>query len=167
MKSSPAVPGKLCTMSTGGRVFLILSVHLPGQSQQCLQGFTGSTPANQATLAETDSGDWKVLGKPIHVPLAKFAGPNPAYQLVARRGPPITFMPGATESAADRLQRSKANLRDAGGARRSFNLTEPALKALSKIRTTRQQATDEKLDDTKVVNSLLLEEAGRLARKGK
>lgn len=166
MKSSPVSPGKLCESKTGGkrdRRFLVLAVHLSGQRQQSLNGFDGVTPADHVTVAEAVGGDWRLLGEVLDIPHKAFTDKAPTFRMVVKRGAPITFMPGASDGASTRLQRSHANLKDTGGARRSVNFSGAALKALNRIKSVRQKSTDEKLDDTKIVNSLILEEDSRLA----
>lgn len=166
MKSSPVSPGKLFESKAGGkreRRFLVLAVHLSGQRQQSLKGFEGTTPTDHVTLAEAVGDDWRKLGDVQNIPLKAFTDKAPAFRLIARRGPPITFMPGTSEEATSRVKRSHATLKDTGGARRSMNLDDKALKALKRIKSVRQKSTAEKLNDTKVVHALILEEDERLS----
>lgn len=166
MKSSPVSPGKLYASKTGGkreRLFLVLAMRLSGQRQQSLGGFEGATPVDHATVSEAVGGKWSKVGEILNVPLSAFTGEAPSFRFVPRRGPPITYMPGKADLPTARVNRSDATLIGSGGARKQMRFSEDAVQALNRIRTARQQTTVEKLDDTKVVHALILEEDKRLS----
>ena len=167
MKADPLSPGKLLGLSVDAlRVFLILAIHRKGHPPLSLQGYESSTPAGYAALAEGTNGDWKQPGDPYLVSIQELEQESSDYVPIPRRGPPILFVPGTADSPAERLRKSKDNLKIEGGRRCNFRLSSTTLDALAVIRETRQRKTAERLDDTMIVNALILEERERIRRRG-
>jgi len=170
MKVSSASPGKFYERNEAGKPakrYIVLAVHSAGQRQQSLQGLQSEISPGQALVAEVISRSLDNLGAYEVVPLDALTAQSGEWQPIPKRGAPITFLPGTAESAAERLSKSKSKLKLQGGARRSFNLTAAAVEALNKIRTAREVASSETLDDTRIINALLIEESERLSSSGK